>query len=204
MRVVSLVPSATELLCTAGGEDLLVGRSHECDWPATIMNRPILTAPRINASAPADIDSEVSTAREDGQSLYELDVELLSSLQPDVIITQDLCGVCSIDLDSVREVARTLPGDPQILSLNPRCMEDVFDDLLRIGKVCAILNPRPARSSLAATSVNAGGTAQDFVNANSLMDLRSLVLRMDRPALSLQVTGRRTSLMAAAGGRHAI
>ncbi|MAT82176.1 MAG: cobalamin-binding protein [Phycisphaerae bacterium] len=198
MRVVSLVPSATELLCTAGGEDLLVGRSHECDWPATIMNRPILTAPRINASAPADIDSEVSTAREDGQSLYELDVELLSSLQPDVIITQDLCGVCSIDLDSVREVARTLPGDPQILSLNPRCMEDVFDDLLRIGKVCAI--EEHSRESLAALRER-WWNAQDFVNAY-LDGPQVAVIEWTDP---LYVAGHWTpDIVVAAGGEHAI
>ncbi|MFM8873013.1 MAG: cobalamin-binding protein, partial [Phycisphaerales bacterium] len=117
-RVVSLLPSATELLFAAGGGDLLVGRSHECDWPAEATHAPVLTAARVahvagggGTEAPdaRAIDSEVREALATGQSLYTLDEAQLAALSPDVILTQDLGEVCSIDLRMVERVARTLP-----------------------------------------------------------------------------------------------
>ena len=196
MRVVSLVPSATELLCTGGGEDLLVGRSHECDWPPTIQDRPILTAPRIQSNAPADIDSEVASAREDDESLYELDAALLKSLKPDVIITQDLCSVCSIDLDSVRSIAQTLPSEPRILSLNPRCIEDVFDDLLKIGKICD--REEQSREALAELRER-WWNARDFVNPY-IDGPQVAVLEWTDP---LYIAGHWTpDIVLAAGGQH--
>ena len=138
VRVVSLVPSATELLCAVGGEDMLVGRSHECDWPPSIMDRPSLTRARTGKGTPSEIEAEVIDAVSQEQSLYEIDAEKIRELQPDLILTQDLCNVCSIDLNSVRNLAESLPETPDIVSLNPNCIEDVFDDLLRglceIGK----------------------------------------------------------------------
>ena len=196
MRVVSLVPSATELLCTAGGEALLVGRSHECDWPPAIQDRPVLTAPRISSTDPSGIDEEVHTAREAGQSLYTLDSTQLASLQPDVIITQDLCHVCSIDLESVRQVADTLPSQPAILSLNPTCIEDVFDDLLRVGNACDIESS--ARQALADLRER-WWHAQDFVTPY-LDGPQVAVLEWTDP---LYVAGHWTpDIVRAAGGRH--
>ena len=151
MRVVSLLPSATELLCAAGGESLLVGRSHECDHPPTAARLPVLTAPRIAAATSAGIDAEVrrvlssgpdasgdGTARPEGraaaESLYTLDTQLLGELAPDVILTQDLCEVCSIDLATVRGAARVMRPEPKIVCLNPVTLDDVLDDLLRVGR----------------------------------------------------------------------
>ena len=138
MRVISLLPSATELLCAAGGEELLVGRSHECDYPTSIRDRPVLTAARTAATSSAEIDREVRATLEPGEgasaaSLYTLDETLLASLRPDVILTQDLCEVCSIDLSTVRAVAARLESTPDIVSLNPTTMEQVLDDLLEVG-----------------------------------------------------------------------
>lgn len=138
MRVISLLPSATELLCAIGGEELLVGRSHECDYPNSITDRPILTGQKTHATSSAAIDAEVRAALESdaGQdrSLYTLDADLIRDLKPDVILTQDLCDVCSIDLNTVRGLAQTLDPSPTIVSLNPCMIDDIFDDMLRVGK----------------------------------------------------------------------
>lgn len=142
MRVVSLLPSATETLCLIGGESLLVGRSHECDFPPGVSTRPALTAQRthspsdspINAS---DIDRQVRAALSAGESLYTLDSHRLAKLRPDVILTQDLCEVCSIDLASVQRVAAGLIAadgrPPAVVSLNPHSVEDVLEDILKVG-----------------------------------------------------------------------
>lgn len=158
MRVVSLLPSATECLwlvlettaagrasCGAesseavGGVEL-VGRSHECDFPPVIADRPVLTGQRTDfaTQGAAGVDAAVRAATGAGQSLYTLDEALLESLRPDVILTQDLCEVCSIDVGTVRRVAARLSGSPRIVSLNPACIEDVFDDVLRVGEAVGL------------------------------------------------------------------
>ena len=141
MRVVSLLPSATELLCEIGGEHHLVGRSHECDYPTTIRHLPILTRQRTSATTSAQIDEQVRQAMADKSvdSLYTLDTDLLQSLKPDVILTQDLCDVCSIDLNTVRAIANLIDSQPRIISLNPTTVEHVFKDLLRIGEAVGMV-----------------------------------------------------------------
>lgn len=141
MRIVSLLPSATEsLLAITGRADCpgatLVGRSHECDFPAGVglEGVPVLTAARTAFESSAQIDRAVSAQLADGESLYTLNVELLARLRPDLIITQDLCSVCSIDLNAVRAAAADLSPRPEILSLNPTTVEGVLDDLLAIGR----------------------------------------------------------------------
>lgn len=138
MRVVSLVPSATELLCLIGGEGWLVGRSHECDFPASIADRAVLTSQTTEFTTSAEVDRAVSRSLAEGTSLYRLDVDRLRALRPDLIITQDLCAVCSIDLDAVRRVAESLTPRPQILSLNPTTFEQVLDDALAIGRAVGL------------------------------------------------------------------
>ncbi len=137
-RVVSLLPSATEILCAIGGEDLLVGRSHECDFPLSVARAPALTAARTTFGSAAQVDRDVrqvlSAEGGGGRSLYTLDTELLRSLRPDVILTQHLCHVCSIDLATVREVAAALAPQPLVVSLNPTTVEGMLDDLLAVGR----------------------------------------------------------------------
>ena len=116
MRIVSLLPSATEILCHIGGRGRLVGRSHECDYPTGreggVEGVPVLTGQRTPAGAtPAEIDRAVRGQLDGGQSLYALDIDLLKRLRPDVILTQDLCRVCSIDLNTVRAVAAAPSGN---------------------------------------------------------------------------------------------
>lgn len=133
MRVISLLPSATECLAAIGADHLLVGRSHECDHPARLSDRPVLTEARTRFTSAAEVDQQVRDALGSGNSLYRLDTDRLRELRPDLIITQDLCDVCSIDLDTVRGVARTLDPEPRVLSLNPTTFEQVLDDLTTIG-----------------------------------------------------------------------
>ncbi len=138
MRIVSLIPSGTEIVALLGATDALVGRSHECDFPPEITHVPALTAqnthydPESGIDAKA-IDAQVASATQSGQSLYTIDEEQLAELAPDLIITQDLCSVCSIDLDSVRRVASRLPSNPNVLTLNPKSIEDILDDIYRVG-----------------------------------------------------------------------
>ena len=161
MRVVSLVPSATESLCLVGGEGFLVGRSHECDFPASIADRPALTSQRTAFTTSAEVDREVSAALGKGQSLYHLDVDRLRKLRPDVILTQDVCSVCAVDLETVRGAAAEMDPEPRVLSLNPESFEDVLDDLVRIGRaVCLDEQAQRAVVSLRDRFFSAA----DFVN----------------------------------------
>lgn len=139
MRVVSLLPSGTEIVCALGGESMLVGRSHECDWPPSVCKLPVLTGARTTFETSSQVDAAVRTAlgANNAASLYTLDAALLESLAPDVIVTQDLCEVCSIDLNAVRAVAgelkRRAGREPRVVSLNPQTLEGVFDDMLAVA-----------------------------------------------------------------------
>lgn len=161
MRVVSLLPSATELLVAAGGRDLLVGRSHECDFPGGLDAVPVLTRARTHGGASAAIDAEVSAALASGESLYALDEALLAELAPDVILTQSLCEVCSIDHATVERVAARLPKRPRVVNLDPKSVFDVFDDLLRVGEACGLAGE--AERAMVALRARYW-TAIDFVN----------------------------------------
>lgn len=205
-RVVSLLPSATELLCEIGAGSLLVGRSHECDWPHTVADRPILTGQRTggHGSTPEaavdskSIDAEVRASLSAGQSLYTLDIERLTSLAPDVILTQDLCDVCSIDLATVRRVAATLPHPPLVVSLNPKDLFAVFDDLLTVG--AAVGRERDAEEAMVALR-DRYWRAVDYVNPYVPGPEIAFLEWMD----PLFVGGHWTpQLIEAAGGQHSL
>ncbi len=144
MRVVSLLPSATEIVLALAGADALngrgavqlVGRSHECDWPVGVgLERvPVLTGTRTTFTTAAEMDRAVREQVASGESLYTLDAAGLRELRPDVILTQDLCEVCSIDLRTVRAAAAGFSPRPEIVSLNPQTFEGVLDDVGMVGR----------------------------------------------------------------------
>lgn len=120
---------------------MMVGRSHECDYPADILDRPVVTSQATEFTSAAEVDAQVRAALASGESLYRLDEALLIELAPDVILTQDLCDVCSIDLPAVRRAAKRMTPEPRIVTLNPETFEDVLDDALTIGEAVGLRKP---------------------------------------------------------------
>jgi iron complex transport system substrate-binding protein len=135
MRIASLLPSATEMVVALGLEEALVGVSHECDFPPSIVGRPVLTAAKIGHSwASRDIDRDVRAVLKDALAVYDIDVERLRQVAPDVIVTQDLCDVCAVSYDDVcRAVAQIARPDTTLVNLHPSRLDDVWDDLCRVG-----------------------------------------------------------------------
>ena len=138
IRVVSLLPAASEIVAAVGGSDRLVARSHECDWPPEITRLPVLTSPQLDASlSSGEIDRQVKAAA--GGPLFELNEALLARLAPEVILTQSTCSVCALDADAVAAAAAqiSLPGGgtPQVLTLLPQSLADLFADIHRVGAV---------------------------------------------------------------------
>jgi iron complex transport system substrate-binding protein len=135
MRICSLLPSATEILYAIGLGDFVVGVTHECDFPADAATKPVLIRPRIDPQASAaEIDRNVSEIIARGESIYAVDAELLSSLSPDLILTQDLCHVCAASPDDLATALTRFPMQPQVLSLTPRSLAEVWDDIRRVGE----------------------------------------------------------------------
>jgi iron complex transport system substrate-binding protein len=145
VRIVSVLPSATEIVCALGARRELVGRSAECDYPSDVREVPVVMRPRtLDADRPsAEIDRRVQAARANGESLYELDVELLRALRPDVLLTQDLCGVCSVTGEEVAVACASAGVRPAVVSLSPRTLEEVWRTFTTVGE--AIGRPREAR-----------------------------------------------------------
>lgn len=138
-RIVSLLPSATEICFALGLGDRLVGVSHECDFPSEVRGTPAITAPKIDPQAPSvEIDRQVRSLVAEGLSIYRIDEKLLRALRPDLILTQDVCDVCAVPLAEVREATcRLLGSEVEILSLSPRTLTDVFEDVRRVGVATA-------------------------------------------------------------------
>ena len=134
-RIVSLIASATEIVCALGRRDWLVGRSHECDFPSDVMALPALTAPKFEVEGTSgEIDARVQAIVRDGLSVYRVDGQTLKALDPDVIVTQDHCQVCAVSLSDVEAATCTWTGRPvEILSLKPDSMADVYADIRRVA-----------------------------------------------------------------------
>ncbi len=135
MRIVSLIPSATEIVCALGFQKDLVGRSHECDWPSGIERLPVLTEPKMNPQlSTREIDRDVRALVEQGLSVYRIDTRKLDELKPDVVITQDQCDVCAVSLNDVTRAVKDLTNrDVKVVSLKPLALRDVFEDFLRVA-----------------------------------------------------------------------
>ncbi len=131
MRIASLLPAATEIVCALGARDALVGMSHECDYPHGVGELPALTSSRLAMpGSSAEIDRGVRNALQDALSLFAVDAERLAALAPDVILTQDLCAVCAVAYEDVqRAVDAVLPTPATIVSLNPYCLADLWTNI---------------------------------------------------------------------------
>jgi iron complex transport system substrate-binding protein len=136
MRVVSVLPSATEIVCALGHGSELVGRSAECDFPAEVTSLPVVMRPKTwDADQPSGaIDARVQKVRGDRHSLYELDIDLLRDLEPDVLLTQDLCGVCSVTDAEVAAACAKADVAPRIISLTPRSLSDVWRSVETVSR----------------------------------------------------------------------
>tara|TARA_R110001592_G_scaffold363352_2_gene684813 strand:+ start:86094 stop:87026 length:933 start_codon:yes stop_codon:yes gene_type:complete len=135
MNIVSLLPSATEIICGIGLRDQLVGVTHECDYPSDVVGLPVVTQSRIpKGLASHEIDVLVRSQLETDSALYSLDMDTLSTLAPNLIVTQALCDVCAVSADEVTSVACELPGSPQVINLEPTCLSDVLLTIPVVGK----------------------------------------------------------------------
>ncbi|HLZ21067.1 MAG TPA: cobalamin-binding protein [Ktedonobacterales bacterium] len=144
MKIVSLLPSATEILCALGLADSLMAVTHECDYPSVVLAKPHITRSRLKPDLSSkDIDEAVRSQLEsDAHSLYTIDRTLLARIAPALIITQKLCEVCAVSYDEVLDAVEELPDQPEVMNLEPMSLGEVFDDILRVGEATG--RPRAA------------------------------------------------------------
>lgn len=137
MKIVSLLPSATEILCSLGLEDSIVGITHECDYPSQIAGKPAITSSKISheTMTSKEIDHAVRTQLDGHGSIYGLDTALLEELNPDLIITQELCDVCAVNYKTVLKAAKIYVAGAQVVSLEPNTIGDIFDNIRTVGEL---------------------------------------------------------------------
>lgn len=136
-RIVSLLPSATEIVCALGLEGSLVGVTHECDYPPAVVGKPQLTASRIShqTMTSAEVDHAVRSQLDGHGSIYDLDEAQLRALQPDLILTQELCDVCAVSYRTVEQAARKFSAHVDIVSLEPNTIADILANIRTVGQL---------------------------------------------------------------------
>jgi iron complex transport system substrate-binding protein len=139
-RIVSLLPSCTEIVCELGLSDQLVGRSHECDFPPAVRRLPACTQPKLNVQASSlQIDRDVKALLQEALSIYQIDTGMLKQLRPDFILTQSQCKVCAVSLSEVEQAVGNWGGfQPRVLSLAPNTVGDVWNDVLVVAEALGV------------------------------------------------------------------
>lgn len=140
LRVVSLIPGATEILAALGLINRLVGRSHECDYPPEVSQRPVCTQPKLNTKATSlQIHDEVTKLLQSALSIYQIDIAKLEELQPTHILTQAQCEICAVSLSDVEAaVAKLTKSNPQVISLQPTVLADLWTDMQRVSHALGV------------------------------------------------------------------
>ena len=135
-KIVTLIPSATEIVSFLGKKDFIVGKSHECDYPEDLNNIKKLTSPKINVEGTSgEIHKEITEILENSLSVYKVDVNELKKLNPDIVVTQAHCEVCAVSFSEVQEIVTNhLDKNTKIISLQPNTLDDVFEDIKRVAK----------------------------------------------------------------------
>ena len=148
-RIVSFLPAGTEIVYALGAGAELVGRSHECDYPASVRDLPVVSRPSLSLEglSPGEIDTAVAARLGSGESLYVVDEHLLESLAPDVVLTQDLCQVCAPSGNELTRALASLPSRPAVLYLTPRTLAEIDTNIVAVG--AAIGREAQARSLVA-------------------------------------------------------
>ena len=141
MRIVSLIASSTEIVCALGEGDKLVGRSHECDFPAWVKSLPSVTAPKFATDGSSyEIDQRVKAIVQEGLAVYRVDAAALEALRPDVIITQSQCEVCAVSTKDVEAAVCSIIGSrPKIVSLEPNALDDIWRDIARVAEAIGLV-----------------------------------------------------------------
>lgn len=139
-RLLSLLPSSTEIVCALGLEDRLVGVTHECDYPPGVDAKPHVTSSRISheTMSAREIDHAVKTHLDGHGSIYDLDEQLMEELRPDLILTQELCDVCAVNYKMVCDSARIHAADATIVSLEPTMISEIFENIETVGEICGV------------------------------------------------------------------
>ncbi len=141
MRIVSLLPGNTEMVCLLGLRDALVGISHECDYPDDVASLPRVTRSRVDAGrSQGEINTQVAELSRAGHALFTVDEELMRELEPDLILTQAKCDVCAVDVDEVTALVHRLwpESPPQVLSFQPSSVWDVLADVYTVGNAAGV------------------------------------------------------------------
>ena len=159
-RIVSLLPACTEVVCAFGLEGRLVGRSHECDFPASVRRLPVCTAPKIKTeSTSSDIDRDVKALAQRALSLYDVDAGQLRALKPDVILTQAQCAVCAVSLPEVEAaVSGWIGTQPRLLSWSPSRLAEFWTELARVGDQLGVAGQARRSSSVSSSNGSPPGS----------------------------------------------
>jgi iron complex transport system substrate-binding protein len=177
MRIVSLLPSATEILFALGLDQQIVGVSHECDFPPAARSKTVVIHSRIpKGASPSEIDRSVREFSARGESVYAVDAEALRRLSPDLIVTQDLCHVCAASSEDLAAVLATFESKPEVLSLNPLDLGDVWRDILLVGE--QTFRPHAAEKLIESIGEKLGALEQKIQSADDKQQ------GADRPAVA--------------------